>query len=296
MVAPNAYGSSTVKRERRSRAQLDVIEQAIIAAVETEHPVTLRGVYYRVVSAGAVDKTELAYRLVGRELLKLRRRGEVRYADITDGTRWITKPASWDSVESMLDDVSASYRRALWHDQAVEVHLFTEKDAVSGVILPVTERWDVPLGVIRGYTSESFAYSVAQSIKANAAREKHTYVYQVGDHDPSGVDAWRDLQAKVRGFLGRDAVYMATFGRLAVLPDQIAEYQLPTRPTKASDTRAKNFEGGSVEVDAIPPTILRQLVHDAITQHINPEVYRLHQMVESSERAGLQALVGGWSS
>jgi hypothetical protein len=70
---------------------LAVVDDAIVTAVATEHPVTLRGVYYRVVSAGGVEKTELGYRLVGRQLLKLRRSGEVPYGWITDGTRLIRK-------------------------------------------------------------------------------------------------------------------------------------------------------------------------------------------------------------
>jgi hypothetical protein len=45
---------------------------------------------------------------------------------------------------------------------------------------------------------------------------------------------------------------------------------LPTRPTKATDSRAKLFSGESVEVDAIPPKVLRALVSDCITRHIDP--------------------------
>ena len=83
------YGASPVspvKRRRRTSAQLDAIDDAIVIAVEADKPVTLRGVYYRVASAGGVDKTERGYDLIGRELLKLRRDGRVSYADITDGT------------------------------------------------------------------------------------------------------------------------------------------------------------------------------------------------------------------
>ena len=153
--------------------------------------------YYRVVSASAVEKTEDGYRLVGRELLKLRKAGRVSYADITDGTRWITRPRTWTTLDRMLEDAAVSYRRALWHDQDVDVQIFTEKDAISGVILPVTERYDVPLGVARGYASESFAWSCAQSVCATRGQ---VYVYQLGDHDPSGVDAWRDFTSKVTRF------------------------------------------------------------------------------------------------
>jgi hypothetical protein len=144
------YGASPVKRQRRTNAELEAVDSAIIEAVELEHPITLRGVFCRAVSMGAVEKTEHAYRLIGRELLKLRRAGGIRYDWITDGTRWINKPDSYDDLDQMLEDAAASYRRALWRSQPAEVQIYSEKDAISGVVLPVTHRWDVPLGIVRG--------------------------------------------------------------------------------------------------------------------------------------------------
>lgn len=281
------YGASRVKRRRRTNAELAEVDQAIIAAVETEHPVTLRGVYYRVVSTGAVEKTEASYDLIGRQLLKLRRSGRVPYDRITDGTRFLRKAVSHRDLDRMLEDAAASYRRALWNDQAVDVYLFSEKDAITGVVEPVTRKWDVFLGVQRGYASESFAYNVAE-----VALEGTTwpvYMYQLGDHDPSGVDAWREFQDKVRGFAPDADVH---FERLAVTPGQIELYNLPTRPTKSSDSRSGGFVGGSVEVDAIPPTTLRRIVEDAITQHIDPEALRLTRIAEQSERDILLAMKG----
>jgi len=247
---------------------------------------TLRGVYYRCVVAGVVDKTEGAYRLVGRELLKLRRAGVVRYADITDGTRLIRKPRSWSSVDDMLADAAASYRRALWHDQDVEVMVFTEKDAISGVLYPVTANWDVPLGILRGYASEFFAHSVAEEILAAG---KPVVAYQFGDHDPSGVDAWREFSAKVAAFAPAADV---DFVRLAVTVEQILEMDLPTRPTKQTDTRARGFTGGSVEVDAIAPSVLRRLLKEAIAGHVDERALDLTEMAEASERDLLYAMIG----
>lgn len=297
IVTGSTCGSSTVKRLRRTQAQLDELDEAIIRAVADEHPVTLRGVYYRVVSAGAVEKTENGYRAIGRRLLALRRDRRVPYDWITDGTRYITKPPTHRDVDTMLADAAASYRRALWHGQDVEVHVFTEKDAISGVIYPATAAWDVPLGVLRGYASESFAFGMSQAILAAG---KPVYVYQLGDHDPSGVDAWRDLQDKVRNFLGEATPNgigrsFAIFERLAVTEDQIGEYGLPTRPTKRTDTRAAGFSGESVEVDAIPPSTLRALVGQAIVQHIDPRTHELTMEVERQERDLLSRIVGGVS-
>ena len=280
------YEASPVKRSRSTRAGLEMVDEAIYTACATEHPVTLRGVYYRVVSAGVVPKTEAGYQLVGRELLKLRRNGTLPYRWITDGTRLVRKPTTWSALEQMLDSAAASYRRALWDDQDVEVIVLSEKDAISGAIYPVTAKWDVELGIVRGYSSETFVHSIAESI---AAAGKPVFLYQLGDHDPSGVDAWRSFVEKVRAFAPDADV---TFERLAVTPEQIVAYDLPTRPTKTSDTRARGWIGGSVEVDALPAPVLRSIVEDAIAQHIDQRALELTAIAQRSERDVLYAIAG----
>jgi hypothetical protein len=287
------YGTSPVKRVRRSNAELEMIDEAIIAAVEEDNPVTLRGVFYRVEALGVVPKTKVGYQLVGRQLLKLRRSGRVAYSSITDGTRWITKPTTWTNLDEMLNQAQASYRRALWHRQPTDVMVFAEKDAITGVLLPITETWDVPLGVLRGYCSESFAHSVAVALAhtLTAGDTEEVFVYQLGDHDPSGVDAWRDFAQKVRAFLGSLAEWVH-FERLAVTEQQIIDMNLPTRPTTKRDVRTKKWAGGeSVEVDAIPARMLRAILEDAITQHIDEEELRITQMVEKDEREILTRLI-----
>jgi hypothetical protein len=77
------------------------------------------------------------------------------------------------------------------------------------------------------------------------------------------------------------------FQRIAVTEEQIVEMSLPTRPTKTTDSRSKNFEGESVEVDAIPPGTLRKLVRDAIEQHVDSDEFERLQMIEEQERETL---------
>ena len=73
----------------------------------------------------------------------------------------------------------------------------------------------------------------------------------------------------------------------------MTEWNLPTRPTKASDTRAKNFGSAiSVELDAIEPNQLRALVQEAIEHHLPPEQFAVLKAAEESERAILMRLVG----
>ncbi len=124
----------------------------------------------------------------------------------------MVRPTSHDDLEDALTETANLYWRNMWRSQDIEVHVFTEKDAITGMI-----------EVLRGYCSETFAYDMAKAIKAS---RKPTYVYQLGDHDPSGVGAWQDFQRKVSGFIP-DAYVI--FERLAVTPEQLVDLDLPTR-------------------------------------------------------------------
>ncbi len=78
--------------------------------------------------------------------------------------------------------------------------------------------------------------------------------------------------------------------RVALTEEQIEEYDLPTRPTKREGNRhAESFEGDSVELDALPPRVLREMVTEVIEQHISPEETENLRVVEDSERELLRS-------
>lgn len=275
------YGASTVRRDRWTQAQLAELDDVIIDKLSEEQPATVRGVFYRVESMGAVPKTDGGYRRVARRVLQLRRDHVIPYRWITDGTRYFLGVDAWDDLDDGLEDFRTAYRRNLWRNQDVTVEFFTEKDAISGLLSPITGRWGVRLGVLRGYCSESFAFEAADDY-ANA--NKPVCVYHFGDHDPSGVNAWEDFQKKVRGFAPDADI---TFVRAAVTLEQIDALRLATRPTKSSDTRARKFQGRSVEVDAIPPSHLRALAEELITDNIDEHQLQLTRTIEEGERKQL---------
>ena len=76
------------------------------------------------------------------------------------------------------------------------------------------------------------------------------YIYHLGDFDPSGLNAAREIEKTLREMAPEAEIH---FERLAVTPEQIGIWSLPTRPTKTTDSRAKGFGDISVELDAIPP-------------------------------------------
>jgi hypothetical protein len=77
--------------------------------------------------------------------------------------------------------------------------------------------------------------------------------------------------------------------RVALTEQHIAEFNLPTRPTKREGNRhAKNFEGESVELDALPPQALRDMVREVIERHITPSAVEVLRAAEDSERQALR--------
>ena len=143
--------------------------------------------------------------------------------------------------------------------------------------------------VTRGYPSISFLSGAAEEI---AGKNKPAFLYYFGDYDPSGMDIPRFVEAEIKKLAPHEPVY---FQRVAVNPDQIQELQLPTRPTKQSDSRAKNFIGGSVEVDAIPPRRLREIAEACITQHIDKESLDRTLTIERLEKVTLRRIAREWS-
>ena len=159
----------------------------------------------------------------------MRKDGILPYHWLGDSTRWQRKPNTFYSVKEALEETARLYRKALWADAKAYVEIWLEKDALSGVIYPVTSQFDVPLMVARGYASLSFLHGAAEYI---ASLEVPAYIFHLGDFDPSGQDAARAIEQTLRE-MAADADIM--FERLAVTPEQIAQWRLPTRPTKATD-------------------------------------------------------------
>jgi hypothetical protein len=286
MTVSPVYETSHIKRLRSTKAEVEARRQALFEIIEDGRPMTVRQVFYQATVRGLVEKAESGYHKVQTDLTVMRRAGDLPYDWLADNTRWQRKPRTFDSVEQALRDTAAFYRKSLWTDADAYVEIWLEKDALAGVIYPVTSMFDVPLMVARGYASLSFLYTAAEYIDTLTVP---TFIYHLGDFDPSGVNAGEKIEETLRE-LAPDANIF--FQRVAVTSEQIADWDLPTRPTKKSDTRSKGFGAISVELAAIEPNQLRALVQDTIECHLPPDQYAVLKAAEESERKIISRLVG----
>lgn len=278
MTSADAYHPSQIKRSRATKSQVNARREALAEILADGNPMTVRQVFYQATVHGIIEKTEAGYAKVQTDLTIMRRSGVIPYHWLADNTRWQRRPKTYDSINDALDETARLYRKRLWREVWADVEIWLEKDALSGVVSPVTFAYDVPLMVTRGYASLSFLHGAAEEIKE---RNWPTYIYHLGDFDPSGVNAGQKIEETLRDLSGGAEIY---FERIGVTPEQISNWSLPSRPTKQSDTRAKNFGEISVELDAIPPDTLRAIVKEAIERHLPQDQYAVLKAAEESER------------
>lgn len=279
------------------------------------YEMTLRQLYYALVSVGAIPKVEPAYAKLKRVVKDLREDGTVPWEWLVDHTRSVFQARTWDGIEGLLGDSARLYRRDLMRSQPVAIQLWAESDSIGSVIARVADRYCIPTFIGRGYGARGYLWNAARDAVAAREAGKTVHILHVGDHDPSGEDIYRDVEetirlyalaidwhhpvSAVRRYLRRqcmedDALFRwevaaqtdwLVFERLALTAEQVEQYELPARPPKASDSRTANFTGkGSVEVEALPVDVLNALVEDAILSRIDEPALRIAEQAEESER------------
>lgn len=275
------YRATTVKVQR--------LRDAITKAVEADAPVTVRGVYYRVVSMGVVDKTLKGYNALQYQVLTMRREGLIDWDDIADDSREMSKLTSWPSLAEFAAYYARgnSYKREIWPDQDCEVIITTEKAALGGVVRSVTHRWDVQVAVTGGFGSLTALWELSQYINDSPVDEFH--IYHLGDHDPSGLAIWEQIQREVHGFTAGKTVHME---RLAITPEQVDELELLTLDVNRNQLShwpdyLEEFGEWICEVDALPASYLRSLVRETIASHVDSKILARTVAATEADRAEL---------
>lgn len=285
------------------------LAQAAVASLEDGQPMTLRHLFYRLISSGHLDNAKREYDRLTRVMTIVREAGAVSMDWIVDNLRETLKPASWTDLEDYGDTIRYAYRRDFWHSLPYHVEVFCEKDATAGCIQPVTERYNVGLSVCRGYPSVSFVAQIAERWKTLGY--KKIYAFYCGDHDPTGIDIERALCEKLENYTGLPFMVSdeplhpgyrvdgIAWCRLAILPADFAEFDLIRLPAKVSDTRhagfVERYGADCAELDALPPDELRRRVEDAITTYIDPDEWARLEAIEDAEKERLDEAVDGFA-
>lgn len=285
------YRASLIKHRRASHKEMEARAQFLIDYAGRHGPVTVRQLFYAatVADVPGIDKTEAGYAKVQVQVLDLRRAGRLPYGNISDATRYMRKPRTYDGWQEALENTALLYRKALWADSDEAVEIWLEKSALAGVIYPVTSEYDVPLMPTGGYSSETFAYGAVNALRGTG---KTLVIYAFYDFDRSGRDAALSLEEKVTRF-GLEFDVPVRFNHLGLTFEQVLSERLPTRPAKRSTVADQRWPYDfAAELDAIPPDRIRQIVRDAIEDHLPRWELQHLKQVEAEERSTLRRFIG----
>lgn len=260
-----------------------LIEHAAEIVESYDTGVTLRQLFYRLVSTQLLPNDRGAYTMLSRHTAEARRNGE--FPDLIDRRTKIARPHSFESVGEALRDILGWYQLDRTTGQDVSIYLGVEK---AGLVEQL-ESWfgdlGVPILALGGYASQSYADRIAEDVDDVG---RPAVLLYAGDLDPSGEDIERD-------FVKRTDCWAKVL-RVALTVEQVDAYALPENFGKTTDSRAAEFAAKygrlvQVEVDALPPETLRALYQQAIDQFWDADAYRDVLAREKVDRSRLQAWI-----
>lgn len=293
------------------------LANAIIEEYEAQSiTLTLRALYYRFVSryplaldpSGEEPNTLQNYKRLGSILNKARLAGHVSWEALEDRTRNLVAPSAWSSPAAILKAARDSFRKDLWKNQPTVVEVWIEKDAGIGTIEGVCDENGVAYFSCRGNTSQSEMWVAGRRIRKRWQENyQETEVLYIGDHDPNGVDMTRDCRDRLKMFAEMDV----TVRRLGLNLDQIQLYNPPPNPVKNTDSRAKGYRAElrrlnlelsgdpdrpwdvdtCWELDALDPTVVRDLIQEAIDDIRDPELWSEALEDQETDRQRLDELL-----
>lgn len=241
------------------------------------------------------------YKWLGDLISKARLAGLIDWDYIEDRVRETVTPAHWESPAEIVRVAARQFAIDKWSNQPRRVEVMAEKDAVSGILEPVCKELDIPFTANRGYSSQSFMYRRGKAIKEMLQNGQDVHVLYFGDHDPSGLDMDRDVEARLRQFAGiSESDGGLEVVRLALTWAQIEEHEPPPNPAKLSDSRAGLYiaQHGdeSWELDALEPRLLASLVREHVERLRDDDLWeeavaREDEMREQLDKA-IEAMEG----
>ena len=243
-----------------------LLRRAVAIVNSYDTLVTLRQLFYRLVAAELLPNSTNAYKSLSKYTAEARRAGT--FPALIDRGRTIHRYQSFCSAAAARQWLKGIYRRDRTEGQTVSLYLGGREGGHRGT---------AP-GMVRGPRAAGararrlrLADLRRRRVTDVQAAGRRAVLLYAGDHDPSGEDIDRD-------FVERTDCWCEV-RRVALTAAQVMEYALPPQPGKDTDSRAAAFVERhgrlvQVELDALPPDVLRDLFAAAIAEFWNSSVYK----------------------
>lgn len=271
-----------------------LLEDAICGIVAADRPVTIRNVYYRLVTAGH-PKTDAFYNRVKRLGVNLRREGRIPYPDIVDASRAGLNHTgvSGPTDEAFAREVAALYRRDAWASEGLRPIVIVESRSIAGAVSETCSYHGADLWPLGGWPSESMLYNLASCFVGG---DEWPIACYIGDYDPAGLAIRGHVRARVEAIAAQ--CWSVPLGGedygwhdVAVTAEQYhdARFIAARSPAKVAALRQHPYPyDATLEAEAIPAPELRALL-SAVLDDLMPR-HRLDalRLTERAERSTIR--------
>lgn len=255
-------------------------------------PITVRQMFYRLVAANIIENNQRQYVRVSRVLTKARKFGYISPRAFVDRTRETYRESCWADLPEFLRAVKASYRRDPWTEQGTWPEVWLEKEALGSLFEPICNRHCVTLCITRGRPSFSYMWEAQIRWSKKCREGKDITIFYFGDFDPTGVaipqniqDEWIDSTET-----GRRPIELKI---ICLTREQAIGY--PQAFVKEADPNTKAFVerygDRCVELDAIPPNELQDMVEVVINNAIEQDQWTEDEHSENQEKDRLTEII-----
>lgn len=259
---------------------------AACEVLTAHHPMTVRQVYYQLVSGQVIKNTLSQYKAVSNALVDARKEGVIPWEWIEDRLRRPRFVSMWAGLADFAETARRAYRRNVWAEQPAYLEVWLEKDALSGIFEDILESYGVTLNVGRGYDGWDSIHNAAERYR----EEDEVSVLYCGDFDPSGEDMVRSLRERL-AFFGCEPDII----KCALTAEDVTRYNLPPDFTKTTDTRraafVEKYGDVAVELDALPVDVLRNRLVDEVEARIDVDALADVKKAEEADRERLHAFL-----
>ena len=264
--------------------------QLVIEEYRNYLPLTVRQIFYRLVGHYGEEKTEKFYKKLIDHLGNARRGGWIDFDSIRDdgvSTQLMDRFADTDDFIATVKHMASTYQRNLMSAQNVHVEVWCEAAGMLSQLSRVANRYSIQCFSSSGFDSLTTKKTLANRICETG---KPAIILHLGDYDPSGTSIFDSADEDVRAFVLADrlnAMVDVEFRRITLTKEQVAEYNLPTSPAKATDSRSKQWEGGTCQLEALAPDQIAEILKAEILAVINHDTMRDTLTIERYEREKL---------
>ena len=204
---------------------------------------TVRQLYYILISRFKYPATSTFYKRIDRYLAKIRRVNPEVHKKFRDSTRqFIIPPLPYPRIE-----------------------IWVEKDSIRNFIGKLATKYRLGIQVLRGFAS----LSMYRKALKRARKRRIDLILYIGDFDPSGLLIEKVAKEEMDHKLG------IRFVRLALTMQQIKRFKPPSRPVNRKDSRVKEYiekyGNRCWEVEAIRPRTLYRLIEQCLKEAVPPE-------------------------